>query len=411
MKTENLSTLKIHKLSQEQYDRELAAGRIDENAIYLTPDDGVDVDNIIKEVQQATSNYSYGLDFTLNDDGESYSVTGIGSCIDTELIFPEEYYGLPVTRIESYAFEYKSDLKSITLSKNITSIGEYAFRGCSGLLGTDVIIPKTVARVGSRIFYECSDYGPIIYCEHASKPSSWPWDWNAVFCDDFYGQYEDRYTQVTWNVPLTFTSANKTYASKRDVTSSVRELHSKLLYGPKPQLPEVENNGNIGDDRTFKVIIRIRDYYCNDSGTGGIPYYRYEERTISRNPETNYYDEYSEVFTTYDYPGGTEEIFTHYVSIYFDNSSGTWITENDSPDIISFALDEVLVEGTGNILTTTSDKFSVTQIWDSTQKKSVPAIKIGNTVLTESKLNKIITFIDNLENADGTLILAKTESK
>ena len=40
MTTENLSTLKIHKLSQEQYDRELAAGRIDENAIYLTPDEG-----------------------------------------------------------------------------------------------------------------------------------------------------------------------------------------------------------------------------------------------------------------------------------------------------------------------------------------------------------------------------------
>lgn len=43
MKTENLFTLKIHKLSQEQYDRELAAGRIDENALYLTPDEEVDL--------------------------------------------------------------------------------------------------------------------------------------------------------------------------------------------------------------------------------------------------------------------------------------------------------------------------------------------------------------------------------
>lgn len=38
MITENLSTLKINKLSQAQYDRELAAGRIDANALYLTPD-------------------------------------------------------------------------------------------------------------------------------------------------------------------------------------------------------------------------------------------------------------------------------------------------------------------------------------------------------------------------------------
>lgn len=37
---ENLSTLKIHKLTQAQYDREKVAGRLDANAIYLTPDTG-----------------------------------------------------------------------------------------------------------------------------------------------------------------------------------------------------------------------------------------------------------------------------------------------------------------------------------------------------------------------------------
>ena len=47
MITENISTLKIHKLTQEQYDRELEAGRIDETALYLTPDDGVAVDNTL----------------------------------------------------------------------------------------------------------------------------------------------------------------------------------------------------------------------------------------------------------------------------------------------------------------------------------------------------------------------------
>jgi hypothetical protein len=38
MKTENLSTLKIHKLTQAQYEREREAGRLDEGALYLTPD-------------------------------------------------------------------------------------------------------------------------------------------------------------------------------------------------------------------------------------------------------------------------------------------------------------------------------------------------------------------------------------
>ena len=39
MITENLSTLKIHKLTQAQYEREVEAGRIDENALYLTPEE------------------------------------------------------------------------------------------------------------------------------------------------------------------------------------------------------------------------------------------------------------------------------------------------------------------------------------------------------------------------------------
>lgn len=43
MDTKNLSTLKIHKLTQAQYDRELAAGNIDENALYLTPEEEIDL--------------------------------------------------------------------------------------------------------------------------------------------------------------------------------------------------------------------------------------------------------------------------------------------------------------------------------------------------------------------------------
>ena len=41
MITENLSTLIIHSLTQAQYDRELAAGNIDETAICLTPDENI----------------------------------------------------------------------------------------------------------------------------------------------------------------------------------------------------------------------------------------------------------------------------------------------------------------------------------------------------------------------------------
>lgn len=45
--TENVSTLKIHKLSQEQYDSALASGNIGDKEIYLVPDEEVDTSNFV----------------------------------------------------------------------------------------------------------------------------------------------------------------------------------------------------------------------------------------------------------------------------------------------------------------------------------------------------------------------------
>lgn len=43
MKTENVSTLKIHQMSQAQYDRESEAGNLEAHSIYLTPDEEIDL--------------------------------------------------------------------------------------------------------------------------------------------------------------------------------------------------------------------------------------------------------------------------------------------------------------------------------------------------------------------------------
>ena len=50
MITENLDVLKIHKLSKAQYEREYEAGRLEENALYLTPVD--DMSEVVKIVPQ-----------------------------------------------------------------------------------------------------------------------------------------------------------------------------------------------------------------------------------------------------------------------------------------------------------------------------------------------------------------------
>lgn len=47
MITENLSTLKIHQLTQKQYNREFESGTIDKNALYLTPEEAIDLSNYV----------------------------------------------------------------------------------------------------------------------------------------------------------------------------------------------------------------------------------------------------------------------------------------------------------------------------------------------------------------------------
>ena len=94
-----------------------------------------------------------GLIYTLNNDGESYSVTGIRSCEDTDIVIPAKYKGGPVTGIGEEAFEGCTSLTSVAIPDSVTEIGTYAFYGCTNL--TSVDIPYD-ASFGSGVFAGCT---------------------------------------------------------------------------------------------------------------------------------------------------------------------------------------------------------------------------------------------------------------
>ena len=78
-------------------------------------------------------NYSYGLEYLLNDDNASFTVVGMGDCIDKDLIIPSTHEGLPVTAIGENAFNGNTDITYVLIDRAITSIGQGAFNLCKSL--------------------------------------------------------------------------------------------------------------------------------------------------------------------------------------------------------------------------------------------------------------------------------------
>lgn len=105
---------------------------------------------------------SCGLTYKLNSDG-TYMVSGYGACFDEDLVIPQMYQGIAVTKIGNSAFSQCDWIVSVIIPESVTIIGSCAFYNCESL--STITIPDSVKCVDDRAFGDCYDLKYNIYEE------------------------------------------------------------------------------------------------------------------------------------------------------------------------------------------------------------------------------------------------------
>ena len=102
----------------------------------------------------ATTPTSIGLKYTINDDGITCTIRGIGTCKDTKIVIGQTIDGYRVTAIGLDAFFNCTTITDVTIADNVTSIGNSAFFSCTNL--TSVTLPATLTTLGESAFNNCT---------------------------------------------------------------------------------------------------------------------------------------------------------------------------------------------------------------------------------------------------------------
>ena len=109
----------------------------------------------------------YG-DFVFADSAKTILKAYLGT--DNEVVIPNG-----VVEIKEYAFKDNNFIKSVVITDSVKTINDGAFSYCDNL--STVSVPSSVETMGYDVF---SGYWSVtVVCDFASKPDSWPDNWNG----------------------------------------------------------------------------------------------------------------------------------------------------------------------------------------------------------------------------------------
>ena len=102
---------------------------------------------------KAAEQKTYGI-YTYKVSKYSTTITGCNKSAKGAITMPSKIDGMPVTSIGDWAFRDCTGLTSIMIPNSVTSIGNGTFNGCSSL--TSITIPDSVTSIGYYAFWDCS---------------------------------------------------------------------------------------------------------------------------------------------------------------------------------------------------------------------------------------------------------------
>ncbi len=177
----------------------------------------------VKDAETLTAEVTYGeieysgdvvIPSTVYYDGKTYSVTSIGNwafngCSGLTSIT----IGSGVTSIGNYAFYGCSGLTSVTIGSGVTSIGEWAFNGCRGL--TSVTIPNSVTSIGGSAFSGCSGLTSVTIGSGVTSIG------------------DDAFRSCSSLTSINVESGNTTYDSRENCNAIIETATNTLIAGCK----------------------------------------------------------------------------------------------------------------------------------------------------------------------------------
>ena len=151
--------------------------------------------------------------YLVYSDSTKITLLGCSAAATGEIVIPSS-----VTSIGQYAFSGCSGLTSVTIGNSVTSIGNNAFSDCNNM--TSIDIPNSVARIGTNVFSNCSSLTSL------TIPAS------VVQIDKFDGPSHQNIVVSGNNLTsLSVEAGNPVYDSRDNCNAIIETATNTLLMG------------------------------------------------------------------------------------------------------------------------------------------------------------------------------------